>query len=130
LELPPRICYNDCNNLILFEQHMRIEFKYTRIEPNADIEAYANKRLGTLSRFLKKFEHEGELTMFVELARTTQHHRHGNVHYAEVTIELPGTVLRAEHAAEDLKRALDRLKIKLKDEIGKYKAQHSWTRKP
>ncbi len=102
---------------------MKIDLKYTQFEPADDIEEYARKRIGSLARFLKSFERHHEITMFVEIARSTRHHRKGNVFYAEATFEtVPGgKQFRAESNGPDIRMALDELKEKLKKEIRRYK---------
>jgi len=100
---------------------MKIDLKYTQFQPSADIEEYAMKRLGSLERFLKSFEKSGEITMFVEIARSTKHHRKGNVFYAEAMFQTDGKVMRAEATGPDIRLALDEVKEKLKKEIRRYK---------
>jgi len=96
---------------------MKIEIKYTQFQPAGNIEEYAMKRLGSLERFLKSFEKSGEITMFVEIARSTKHHRKGDVFYAEAMFQIAGKVMRAEATGPDIRLALDEVKEKLKKEI-------------
>lgn len=102
---------------------MKIELKYTRFEPAENIEEYARKRIGSLERLLKSFEKNHEITTFVEIARSTRHHRKGNVFYAEAMFEtVPGgKKFRAESSGPDIREALDEVKEKLKKEIRRYK---------
>ena len=102
---------------------MRIEFKYTRLESTPSVEEYAVKRLGSLGRFLRSFEKNGEITMFVEIARSNSRHRKGDVFYAEAMFEtVPGgKKMRAEHEGPDIRLAIDEVKEKLKTEIRRHK---------
>ena len=62
------------------------------------------------------------ITLFVEIARTTKHHRHGDVFYAEATLKLPGVpTLRIEEYDADARAAVDRVKDRLKLDIAKHK---------
>ena len=100
---------------------MQIEIKYTQFQPADDIEEYALKRLGSLERFLKSFEKNSEITMFTEIARSTKHHRKGDVFYAEAMFQTNGKLIRAEATGPDIRLALDEVKEKLKKEIRRYK---------
>lgn len=102
---------------------MKIDLKYTQFEPADNIEEYARKRIGSLARFLKSFEKNHEIAMFVEIARSTKHHRKGNVFYAEAMFEVVpgGKKFRAESTGSDIRMALDEVKEKLKKEIRRHK---------
>ena len=89
---------------------MQIEIKYTQFQPADDIEEYALKRLGSLERFLKSFEKNSEITMFTEIARSTKHHRKGDVFYAEAMFQTNGKLIRAEATGPDIRLALDEVK--------------------
>ena len=110
---------------------MRIEIKYSQFQPAQDVEEYARERIGSLERFLKSFEKNHEITVFVEIARSTRHHRKGDVFYAEATFEtVPGgKQLRAEATAPDIRLAIDQVKEKLKKEIRRYKDKLVETRR-
>ena len=96
---------------------MRIEIHYTKFQAAPNISEYAKKRIGALKKFLKRFEKNTEVAVFVELARTTQHHRKGDVFYAEATIEIPGKPLRATFTGSDIRLAIDEVKEKLEKEL-------------
>lgn len=100
---------------------MRIETKYTQFQATSDIEQYIEKRIGSLSRFLKRYEVDREIVVFLEVARSSKHHRHGDVFYAEATFQLPGKVIRAEHNDPDIHTAIDAIKETLKKELSTYK---------
>ncbi len=100
---------------------MKIDIKATNLEITPAISEYIEIKLGSLSRFLKKFESQSEIKIFIEIARTTRHHKSGNVFYAEVNLHLPKKTLRAEHSDWDIRVAIDKAKDKLQQEIKKYK---------
>lgn len=100
---------------------MKIDIQGTQLDLTPSVRQYAEEKIGTLERFLRRFEKEGERTVFVELARSTRHHKSGDVFYAEATLELPGTILRAEHKDEDIRSAIDRIRDILKNNIASYK---------
>lgn len=100
---------------------MKINIKATNLKLTPAIREYIEIKIGSLERFLKRFESQGELEVFVEIARTTRHHKSGNVFYAEVNLPLPKKILRAEHSDWDIRVAIDKVKDKLQREIKKYK---------
>ncbi len=87
------------------------------------IKAFAEKKLLPLAKFLKRFEEEGSVSVRLELARITQHHRRGNVFWAAADLKLPGKLLRAETEAGDARAAIDGIKDELRIEIEKYKTK-------
>lgn len=100
---------------------MKILIKATKLELTPAIYEYIENKIGSLSRFIKRFETQGEIKTEIEIARATKHHRHGSVFYAEANIHLPGKILRAEHFDWDIRVAIDNVKDKLRQEIKKYK---------
>lgn len=100
---------------------MKIDINASKIDMTPSLKKYVNMKMGSLSRFVKRFEKEGELTVFFEVARSTKHHKHGDVFYAEANLELPGKLLRAESYNSDIRVAIDSVKTTLKQEIIKYK---------
>ncbi len=100
---------------------MQINIKGTGLDLTPAIEEHIERKFGSLDKFLKRFETQGEVRMEVEIARTTRHHRKGDVFYAEVNLHLPKKIIRAEHSDSDIRTAIDAVKDKLKLEIQKYK---------
>ncbi len=100
---------------------MNIHIKATDLDLTPSLKAYVDLKLGALKKYVKKFEAKSEVEMRLELARTTRHHRKGNVFKAEANILLPKKMLRAEDTNSDIRVAIDRLRDTLKTEIEKYK---------
>ena len=51
----------------------------------------------------------------VEVGRTTQHHKSGDIFRAEINLKLKGDSLRAVREAEDLYAAIDQVKDEIVD---------------
>jgi ribosomal subunit interface protein len=102
---------------------MKIIIKSTKLDLMPTIEDYAKKKLETLQRFLKKFEKESELEMFVEISKTTRHHHKGDIFYAELNLSLPHQMIRIEEYNSDIYAAIDVLKDRTKAEISKLKTK-------
>lgn len=100
---------------------MKITVKACKLELTPAIVEYVNKKIGSLEKFVQQFEKRCECKVQVEIARSTKHHRQGLVFYAEANLLLNGKVIRAEEYNEDMRAAIDKVKDKLKIEIGKFK---------
>lgn len=100
---------------------MKLQILASRLALSDALKEYVAMKLGVLARYLERFEKEGEKLLVVEIARSTAHHRHGDVYYAEATLRLPGKTLRAEHRNSDIHAAIDVVKDVMKIEIKKYK---------
>jgi len=100
---------------------MKLNIKATNLELTPAIREYIEIKIGSLSHFLKRFEAKNEIEVFVEIARTTRHHRSGNVFCAEASFSIGKKLLRAEHTDWDVRVAIDEIKDRLQQEIKKYK---------
>lgn len=103
---------------------MQIIIKTSQIDLADPLTQYVEERIGGLEKYIGRFEEEGEATARVELARTTQHHRHGDVFNAEVNLQLGGDIIRAARDGEDMYATIDAVKDILKLEIQKFKDLH------
>ena len=101
---------------------MQINITGNELDLTEPLKKYIDTRIGSLSKYLKRFD-EGLVRAEVEVARTTQHHRHGDVYYAEVNLILPGKLLRATYEGEDVRECIDKVRNILEREIDKYKDQ-------
>ena len=104
---------------------MRINITATKLVLTPALRTFIEQKLGSVAKLLKRFETKGERELFVEVARTTAHHRHGDVFYAEVTLELPGKTFRIEETDPDARIAIDRVKDRLKADLAAWKSSRS-----
>lgn len=109
---------------------MKIDIKTSKLDLTPAITQYIEDKIGSLDKFITRFEGQGEARVAVEIARTTMHHQHGDVYYAEANLYVNGTVLRAEQTDEDMRAAIDKVKDILKIEIQKYKEKAEAKRQP
>ena len=98
---------------------MRITIKYKNIDPTPALDAYVERKIGSLSKFMKTLEANREILAEVELARPNKHHNKGEVFYAEVNMNLPGKLLRASQKDYDMRVAIDGVKDDLQRQIKK-----------
>ena len=101
---------------------MRINITGNELDLTDPLKEYINTHIGSLSKYLKRFD-EGLIRAEVEVARVTQHHRHGDVYYAEVNLNIPGKFFRATHEGGDVRECIDKVKSILEREIDKHKDQ-------
>jgi len=87
---------------------MQIQLKATEIELTEQLKDYAEKKVLALSKYLS--ESNEEATASVELAKTTAHHRKGDVFRAEISLRSHGEQYYASSEKEDLYTAIDTVK--------------------
>jgi len=96
------------------------------LDVTAPLETYIEEKLMSLAKFIEPYEKEGEVTLRLEVSRTTQHHRKGEeVFMAAADLELPGVVLRGEASSSDIRKAIDEVRNMLHMEIQKYKTKNA-----
>jgi ribosomal subunit interface protein len=102
---------------------MNIAINASGLDLTDSLKRYIDVRMNSLERHLRRYDPES-LRIEFEVARTTKHHRHGDVFYAEANLELlPGRVIRATHEADDIRTAIDKVKDILRREIEELKEQ-------
>lgn len=102
---------------------MKINVKKTPDLVSPSLEVYIEEKLSPLAKFVKQFDETGEAEIWLEISRTTKHHRKGEVFMAAADLRLPHKILRAEEYADDIRKAIDRTKDTLRLEIKKYKTR-------
>lgn len=100
---------------------MQIIIKASQIELTDALAQYVEDRIKPLEKYIGRFEEKGESVARVELARTTQHHRNGDVFNVEINLQMDGEVIRAARDGEDMYAIIDEVKDILKLEIQKFK---------
>lgn len=104
---------------------MNIIIKKT-LDVTEPLEVYIEEKLMPLAKFIEPYEKEGEVTLRLEVSRTSEHHRKGDdVFMAAADLELPGKVLRGEATSSDIRKAIDDVRNMLHMEIQKYKTKNS-----
>ncbi|MBU2081820.1 ribosome-associated translation inhibitor RaiA [Patescibacteria group bacterium] len=93
---------------------MKIDLKTKNFEITPSIKNYLEQRLNSLDKFLPNDE---SIFADVELAKTTEHHKKGDIFMAEVNLTMPGRLIRAVAEEWDLHVAIDAVKDNLQREI-------------
>jgi len=84
------------------------------------IKDYVEKRVDHLDKFINS-EHKELPMCYIEIGKTTNHHKNGNLFRAEFTIHIGGKSLRAESQEEDLYAALDKVTEEMTEELKTFK---------
>lgn len=100
---------------------MKINLRTTHIDLGDAMTDYLTEKINSLSKFIERFEEKGEAVIDIEIMRTTQHHKQGDVYGAHINLDVAGDVLRLEEEDEDVRALIDKVKDKLKNEILRYK---------
>jgi ribosomal subunit interface protein len=87
--------------------------KATNIELTEAINNYVDKRLESL----KKFTKGNEIIVYVEVGKTTNHHKSGDVYKAEFNMEISGNKYYSVSEQDNLYKAIDDSKEELVRQI-------------
>lgn len=99
---------------------MHVNITAQGIELTGAIREYAERKIGALERF---FKNAGEMRAEVVVAKTTQHHREGEVFKAEVSVFIDGERFYSDEVDQDLYAALDKVQSELERIITNSKAK-------
>jgi len=86
---------------------MNINIKATNIELTGAISDYVNKRISSIEKFTKD---NNQITGYVEVGKTTNHHKQGDVFRAEFSVDINGENFYSEYETDDLYGAIDFVK--------------------
>lgn len=100
---------------------MKLNIKATDLELNDAMRTYIDDKIASISKWVKRYDKGDDLLLNLEIARTTKHHHKGDVFYAEITLQLPDRVIRAEVHDSDVKKALLKVRNLVKRDLRKYK---------
>lgn len=97
---------------------MSINIKATNIELTNSIGKYINKKLESVEKFVKN---KNEMIVYIEVGKTTNHHKQGDVFKAEFNIEISGIKFYTVSEKEDLFNAIDDAQKELVRQISENK---------
>lgn len=99
---------------------MNITIKATNVDISQAVDAYIREKLSGVGRVLKE-EGDREALVQVEVAKTTDHHRQGDIYRAEMNLFISGDTYRTEHSSGDLYASIDVAKDALVDVVARKK---------
>jgi ribosomal subunit interface protein len=101
---------------------MKINLQAKNFELNEQTRDYILKRVTNLGKLLEKIEQRGgEVNVNFEVGRTTNHHRGGEIFYANCDINIDGEKFYLSEDSQDVNTAVDAVKENLFAEIRKSK---------
>ena len=101
---------------------MQINLQGKNVELTEAVKDYVSKRVTNLGKLLSRIEDGGGKVMVnMDLSRSTQHHKSGEIFHADCLIKIDGKEFYGSADEEDLYQAIDALKDSLYNEINKNK---------
>ncbi|OGH66382.1 MAG: ribosomal subunit interface protein [Candidatus Magasanikbacteria bacterium RIFCSPHIGHO2_02_FULL_47_14] len=91
---------------------MIITIKGTEIELTDALKQYVEDKFGGLTKYFDNITRAE-----VDIGLRTHHHKNGKIYYAEVNLHVPRKILRVVKDAEDLYKAINKVKDHLKVEL-------------
>jgi len=95
---------------------MQININSTGIDMTEAIKQYAMEKIASLTKYFNNIQQAD-----IDVGMRSHHHLKGKIYYAEVNLHVPGKILRVSKNAEDLYKAIDKVKEHLKVELDKFK---------
>ncbi len=101
---------------------MNIQTKATNVRLTNGIKEYLDKRLKSLDRLVDP--DDTSIQCRVEVEKTTERHRRGDIYRSEINMKIAGASFRAEATAEKLFDAIDESKAQMAKELRRHKKKH------
>ena len=95
---------------------MIINIKATNIEMTDALKEYAHEKAESLEKYFKDIQ-----KIDVDFGMDNHHHQKGKVYQAQMNVFVPGKGLTISKKAEDLYKAIDKVKDHLKTELDELK---------
>lgn len=93
---------------------MTTNIKGTNMELTEAISDYVNKKIDAINKFTKAGE---EVIIYVEVGKTTNHHKQGDYYKAEFSVTINGEKFFTDSEKSDLYKAIDDAKDELVKKI-------------
>ena len=108
---------------------MQIHIKATNINLTTALRQYVEEKVEQLAKYDERI-----IEVRAEIDLTTHHHHKGKIFRAEFNVRVPGQLLRVEKTAEDMYKAIDKVKehmaLMLKGHKEKLRDRHRRTPRP
>ena len=98
---------------------MKINIKTIDLELSSYDKEYAERKIRSLEKFIQDINAK-PLNIWVEIRRTTHHHKKGDVLKVDVQFQFPKKTARAESVRQDLRVAIDEVKDELQRKFKQY----------
>lgn len=95
---------------------MTINIHAKEIELTDAIRSFVEEKFTSLEKFTPKI-----MMIDVTIGMDTMHHQKGSIYTCAANVEIPGDLLRVERTAEDLYKAIDKVKDHLRETLAQRK---------
>jgi len=100
---------------------MKLNIKVTNLTLLPESADYLNKKIASLDKFINP--NNDSILVEVEVAKTTEHHKSGEVFRAEINMQIDGKSLYAFSEKESLHSAIDEMRDEILRELKSYKTK-------
>lgn len=100
---------------------MNIHIKTTNLTLTPDIESYLDKKMESIEKIIDP--NDTSIYCQVELAKTTNHHKSGEIYRAEINLRKGGEQFRAVSEQDSLTAAIDEVKDELVSELKTHRSK-------
>ena len=100
---------------------MNTNIKATNISLTTAIENYVGKKVAMLQKIID--QEDTSASIYVEIGKTTEHHKSGDVFFAEFNLHIAGKNFYSRKEASDIYSAIDIVKDDLADSIISHKGK-------
>lgn len=94
---------------------MKIQIKATNLELTEAIRDYSDKKVSSLDKYFKEFSNDA--IAYVEVAKTTMHHKQGDFFKAEIDLNFQGQKFFAKSEQADLYVAIDEAREQIERQL-------------
>ncbi len=91
---------------------MTINIVHRGVELTEAIKQYVEEKIQSLEKYAGDLQHAD-----VEVGMTNHHHQKGKIFLCKVVLQVPGQVIRIEREAEDLYKAIDKVRDHVREEL-------------
>ncbi len=95
---------------------MTINLTYHGIDSTPAISAYVDEKLQGLTKYFESIDH-----IDVEVGKTSEHHQKGDIFCCKAAVQVHKEVIRIEREAEELYKAIDKVRDHLRMELSSLK---------
>jgi len=102
---------------------MQITFRYSHIDQSDALEKHVASKLESVANLIPSYEKQAEARAEVDLERTTEHHRNGDVLKARIILHLDGNLIEADAFGDDIYAVVDAARDTLHGNVQRFKEQ-------
>lgn len=103
---------------------MKININTKNLTLTTAIEEYIYNKIGSLDKFILSILREKSVSQaWVEISKTTQHHKKGDYFETDVNLKIAGKDFRAESRSFDIRISIDEVRNELQDQLKSYRGK-------